>query len=747
MKKYLLLFSFFVLFVSASFSQKVITIRELQEVPQDSLVKLDQYPASSMPWLDDSKYFRYKTDDGDTITVTGVVIVKPRVLTYTLARYNIFIQDTTGKVWAGLNVLTGDTSAQAQGTLITALDSGWVVTITGKVEEYSPTSPSNSLTEMWAYSPTYFPVANPIQVLGVGKRPDAIEVKISDFISGGKIMFSTGEKYESMYCIIKDVVVSSVASDGSGRFNIMDAAGNEMTVYDGSAWYTLRSHKNTSSKYTAPPVGTRLAYVRGVIVPQLNAYNIMPLYPGKDQQTTSTYAGDIKIDKYSPAFTVSRNPIVVTPNDDVIAKAIVTDNNPSGKIDSIFFNYQIGTNKLVTVKLNAGDSTYTIPKQAEGTTVKYFFSAYNNLGLKGISPDTSKAWAFYTSKAKLSIYDVRYTPYNDGRSAYYGGTVTVGGIVTADTSDIPGATGTPKVYFQSGTGGWSGINLYGSGTYAPEMKKVKRGDSITVTGKIDEYSGRNEIVISAPVIIVSSGNAVPAASLITLSGSSSVAYQLANMPVSGSRNIEQWEGVLIKVNNGYVTNTNCDGPTGHYGEWFIASALTGSSATYGLRVNDDGAYTYYWDTDTSSTGYTVAKGKPANGKMLPLNTKIGTLTGIIDYVNSQYKIEPRKMDDFTDITNSIEKLSNTPEAYTLAQNYPNPFNPSTTIIYSLPASSKVSLVLYNTLGQKVLTLVDQVQNAGKYQVNLNGSSLSSGVYFYQIRTADYIKTMKMILMK
>ncbi|MBN2601080.1 MAG: T9SS type A sorting domain-containing protein, partial [Candidatus Marinimicrobia bacterium] len=87
------------------------------------------------------------------------------------------------------------------------------------------------------------------------------------------------------------------------------------------------------------------------------------------------------------------------------------------------------------------------------------------------------------------------------------------------------------------------------------------------------------------------------------------------------------------------------------------------------------------------------------------------------------------------------------QTFELNQNYPNPFNPTTTIAYTVPTSGHVSLDVYNVLGQKVITLVNGFQASGNHQVILDGSALSSGVYFYQIKTAQNHKTMKMILIK
>ena len=89
-----------------------------------------------------------------------------------------------------------------------------------------------------------------------------------------------------------------------------------------------------------------------------------------------------------------------------------------------------------------------------------------------------------------------------------------------------------------------------------------------------------------------------------------------------------------------------------------------------------------------------------------------------------------------------------PAEYTLFQNYPNPFNPGTTIMYALPKQSKVSLNVYNVLGELVNVLINnELQEAGYHQVMFKSNSLSSGVYIYKLVAGDYTRTKKMLIIK
>ena len=88
-----------------------------------------------------------------------------------------------------------------------------------------------------------------------------------------------------------------------------------------------------------------------------------------------------------------------------------------------------------------------------------------------------------------------------------------------------------------------------------------------------------------------------------------------------------------------------------------------------------------------------------------------------------------------------------PQAFALQQNYPNPFNPSTTIRFALPKRVRLSLKLYNVLGQEVLTLIDDERPAGYHQVVLQARGLASGVYVYRMVAADVVMTRKLIVLK
>ncbi|RJP67687.1 MAG: T9SS C-terminal target domain-containing protein [Ignavibacteriales bacterium] len=103
-------------------------------------------------------------------------------------------------------------------------------------------------------------------------------------------------------------------------------------------------------------------------------------------------------------------------------------------------------------------------------------------------------------------------------------------------------------------------------------------------------------------------------------------------------------------------------------------------------------------------------------------------------------------------TTGVEDEENLLTTFKLYQNYPNPFNPTTKIKYSVPSNvnhqtSNISLKVYDALGRKVATLVNEEKPAGEYEVQFDGSGLTSGIYFYQLKAGDYVETKKLILIK
>ena len=169
-------------------------------------------------------------------------------------------------------------------------------------------------------------------------------------------------------------------------------------------------------------------------------------------------------------------------------------------------------------------------------------------------------------------------------------------------------------------------------------------------------------------------------------------------------------------------------------------------------------------TETNNLGFEVEKRNQneQNWSSIGFVKSAGTTTESQNYSFKDSKVESGKysyrlkivdMDGTYQYSNEIEVEVGLPLEFSLSQNYPNPFNPTTTINFSLPFESRVTLKVFNVLGEKVAVLFDGIKSAGYHDIVLNGSNLASGMYIYTIEasTLDGLKkfssSKKMLLMK
>jgi hypothetical protein len=201
-----------------------------------------------------------------------------------------------------------------------------------------------------------------------------------------------------------------------------------------------------------------------------------------------------------------------------------------------------------------------------------------------------------------------------------------------------------------------------------------------------------------------------------------------------------------------------------FSEFILASddnQLPVELTEFGFRKVDFGIE-LHWKTATelNNSGFEVQRrsenrGASAEWQVLGFVRGAGTTTeaqsySFLDRTASgkvQYRLKQIDFDGQFEYSNIIEVDAGAPKQFALEQNYPNPFNPTTTISYQLPVASQVSLKVYDVLGREVMTLVNGKQEAGVYNLSLNGATLSSGIYFYRLQSGNFVQTKKMMLVK
>jgi len=175
-----------------------------------------------------------------------------------------------------------------------------------------------------------------------------------------------------------------------------------------------------------------------------------------------------------------------------------------------------------------------------------------------------------------------------------------------------------------------------------------------------------------------------------------------------------------------------------------------------------------WETvsEINNYGFQVQRAADASsafadisGAFIPGN---GTTTAKHDYSyvdndyasGNTYRLKQINLSGTVHYSDAVNPQSTTavapapkPTVYSMSQNYPNPFNPSTNIDFTLPQDSHVRLEVYNLIGQKVMTLMDEVKPAGYYTVKLDGTNLASGMYIYRLSTGQHTFLKKLVLVK
>ena len=271
---------------------------------------------------------------------------------------------------------------------------------------------------------------------------------------------------------------------------------------------------------------------------------------------------------------IATNPITPSIDDPVFISADITDSD--GTIQSTSTSWGTdGVSFPNEISMSVTRENYTtdtaIPGQSSGVTIYYYITATDD-----DDDSTNSITKSYMMPTSYTIFEIQGEA---SSSPYHGQTVITSGIVTADF--ISG------YFLQDGTGAWNGVFVYGYG------HGLDIGDEVRIEGEVDEYSGLTEIKDVSSTEILSTGNSLPAATVLTTFGC----------------NLENYEGVLVQT-TGDCDSENPDDPL-DWNEWSIDDG-TGS-----IRMDDLG----YLYEPVLGTNYQI--------------------TGPLHYTHSNYKIEPR----------------------------------------------------------------------------------------------------------
>ena len=276
-------------------------------------------------------------------------------------------------------------------------------------------------------------------------------------------------------------------------------------------------------------------------------------------------------------------------------------------------------------------------------------------------------------------------------------------VIWLDTRDHPGTYLSALYYSNSKDGGltWS-VNERLSGYFDPHLgwpQQNKMGDYFDMISDNQgaflswaaTFNGEQDVYFSR---IIDSTSIVPV-ELISFTAS-----------VSGNDVVLNWQTASELNNKGFDIERSNDNAA-----WKVIGVKEGMGTT---------TETHYYNFIDDISGLTQGK----NYYRLKQ----------VDY-NGNYKYS------------AVTEIVKLPADYSLSQNYPNPFNPVTSINFAISNREFVTLKVYDVLGNEIATLVNEQKPAGEYDIDFNASSLSSGIYYYQLKAGDYIETKKMILIK
>jgi subtilisin family serine protease len=201
-----------------------------------------------------------------------------------------------------------------------------------------------------------------------------------------------------------------------------------------------------------------------------------------------------------------------------------------------------------------------------------------------------------------------------------------------------------------------------------------------------------------------------------------------------------------------------------YQAYLLAVAMIPVELESFTALANENSITLNWSTatETNNSGFSIERKNPLDERWIEVGfvPGFGSTTERKSYsftdINLSmslysYRLKQIDFDGTVEYSNEVFAEVGTPKIFALMQNYPNPFNPTTTIEFSIPQTSNVSIEIYNVIGENVASLFNQTLDAGYHHIYFNASNLPSGTYIYQLKAnaqnGTFVETKKMLLMK
>ena len=480
-----------------------------------------------------------------------------------------------------------------------------------------------------------------------------------------------------------------------------------------------------------------------------------------------------------------RSPALPTSSDNVVISVIAFDNEGLSRVQ-LYVNLGAG---YLAQNMNdngtngdaaAGDSLFstTIPAQASGKVVKYYAVATDNIGQQDCWPNNAPTdYHAYTvdyqppmlritellavnntvNKDEFGEYDDWFEIHNEDTR-----TVNLFGMFVSNNLNNPNAFELPAITLAPGEYKifWAD-NEPTQGNLHVDFKLSSAGEEVGIFETVDHGNvlihGWKYGLMSADISMGFMPETGTAPEYLTspTPGASNATSQLFS-PVcinefqctSDFGGTDDWIEIYNRGNEAFDLS-GCflsDERTNHT-KWTFPQD----------KVLNPGEYLVIYE-DALEFGFS------SEGKDVVMFTAADSSTGL-DFYDFGAQLPDRSEGRYPDGTNTWKffteptrgaansatavenSQTTTPHKFVLYQNYPNPFNPRTTISFSLPSKQRVTITIFNMLGQKIDTLVDDILAAGNHSVHWQAEDMPSGVYFYQFKSDDYSVTKKMTLLR
>jgi hypothetical protein len=289
------------------------------------------------------------------------------------------------------------------------------------------------------------------------------------------------------------------------------------------------------------------------------------------------------------------------------------------------------------------------------------------------------------------------------------------------------------IYCSENSGTFKLYNNIGYGMYT--TSSLLKFKNVNTSGKVEMigntlYGGKGALVQTNDKYIIFKNNII-----VTTASAAAVSFEAAVYSKSNiNYNLYKRSGtgstVVVYAGSGYTMS-----------RW-----KSSGFDTYGLETDPKFSSVSSKNFQLTSTSPALNKGanlsSPYNIDRMGTTRPYGTRSDM-----GAFEMKIIAKENSEDVVTGTETTPEIPQEFDLAQNFPNPFNPSTTIRFSIPENSVVSLKIYDITGAQVAELVNDVMNAGTHDVNFDASNLASGTYVYMITAKDFVQSKKMILVK